>query len=193
MPDVFRRICQACLLIMFSPVAYAQQVTPSPNHLELYRCRDCAQLKTSGAELEDLLMKSEALWNQPGLRNLDAEMLAYEQRLRREGLADFDKKKAAARAALAVAIAEKKCVNPASAAASSPYMAPVTGAAMGTPPAGQPAKQTGAGWLPQIGARVDAVSPGFAQSLGLTQVGARWWWRWKLAVPQIRPACGRWM
>jgi hypothetical protein len=158
---------------MFFSGAHAQQVTPSPNHLELYRSRDCAQLKTSGAELEGLFKRSEAQWNQPGLPNLDAEGRAYDQKLRREGLAELDKKKAAAFAALAMAIAEKQCDNPASGAAQSPARGavvaqqPVSQAAPGAVP---PAKQAGAGLLPQIGVRVDAVSPGFAQSLGLTQV-----------------------
>ncbi|MDO9195253.1 MAG: PDZ domain-containing protein [Rhodoferax sp.] len=138
---------------MFLPGAQAQPVTPSPDHLQLYRSRDCAQLKTSGAELEELFKWNEAQWNQPGLPNLSAEDRAYEQRLRREGLAELGQKNAAARAALAMAIAEKQCDNPASGVAPSPA----------------PRPPVVAGQLPQIGARVDTVSPGFAQSLGLRQ------------------------
>jgi hypothetical protein len=133
MTHFFRRVCQAGLLIMFFPVAYAQQVAPSPDHLQLYRSRDCAQLKGSGAELEGVFKRSEAQWNKPGLPNLSDDVRAYEQQLRREGLAELDKKKAAAFAALAMATAEKQCDNPASGAASSPARNPVVEAAGGVP------------------------------------------------------------
>lgn len=263
MTHLFRRVCQACPLVMFLPVAHAQPVTPSPDHLQLYRSRDCAQLKTSGAELEELFKRSEAQWNRASLPNSSADMLAYEQRLRREGLAELGQKNAAARAALAMAIAEKQCDNPASGVAPSPAPRPLVVEAAGAntpgapspggpaqpvipnpvdlqiyrsrdcarlktsaaeleeiykridangprtdqwyvenvnsrgparvalalaiaekqcdfapsaatpspaPGAVQPAKPPVAGLLPQIGAKVDAVSPGFAQSLGLKQV-----------------------
>ncbi|MGB4116010.1 MAG: PDZ domain-containing protein [Polaromonas sp.] len=75
-------------------------------------------------------------------------------------LANWEQQKLAVRASLALAMREKQCdsAQPAAQVSPSPQV---------SNPAQLPATASAAGLLPQIGINVDAVSAGFAKSLGL--------------------------
>jgi TPR repeat protein len=142
------------LLIGLSHVqgrAQVTQVAPSPQSLTYYRALSCANLRELPVRYPEQFDNSQA----PKLSGI-----ARVDRSHAERLALWESEVFPDRAAFSQVLRE--CDNAPAAAR------PAVNAPRATPEPARVAPVV-AGLLPQIGARVDTVSPGFAQSLGLRQ------------------------
>ncbi len=151
-PD-FRGAILACLFLLMG-LSHAQgqtQVVPSPEFLTMYRATSCTYLRELRPGHPEVFDRSDAP-KLTGLANVDRKHDAI--------VAEWESQTFPQRAAFFQALRECDTRQPAA--------QPAVNAPRATP---EPARvaPVAAGLLPQIGARVDTVSPGFAQSLGLRQ------------------------
>ena len=150
----FRKTLQTCLLLGLG-LSYdlsSAQVLPDPELAPVYRAMDCPGLLKTRSGLEEWMRSLDP--QATGVARLDRNL--------HQVLAEWEQRKLAVRAALTEAISSKQCDKPQVAAPSAVPSGRANPAQLSVAP---PA----AGMLPQIGVRVDAVSPGFAQTLGLTR------------------------
>ncbi len=149
----FRGAIPACmvLLIGLSHVQGRAQVVPSPEFLTMYRATTCTYLRQISLSHPAQFDRSDAP-KLTGIANVDRKHDLF--------VAEWESQTFPQRAAFFQALRECDTRQPAA--------QPAVNAPRATPEQAR-AEPVVAGLLPQIGARVDTVSPGFAQSLGLRQ------------------------